>query len=300
MGRLTGPYPGTAEASIEVLERSVTADYFDTLRIPLVAGRGITRAEAEEQPRPPVVVLDEALARRLFGSASPLGAEVRVRAPLRGQPDRTRSVQVVGVVGSTRSSELRDGRPPTMYVPAGLLRIATFHVRSGLPQGEAVALIRRTIRAIEPALAVDSVTTLAQDIATITAQERLLAKTGSILAVLALMMAVAGVLTVVSCGVAERTREFGIRLALGASRRRIVAEALAQSARACGIGTLTGLALYLAAARPLRSVVFEVAVLDPLSIVAFITALLAASLAATYPSARRAASIDPAVTLRAE
>ncbi len=88
--------------------------------------------------------------------------------------------------------------------------------------------------------------------------------------------------------------------ALGASRRNIATDALGQSARACGLGIAAGLAIYVAAARPLGTIVFEVAVVDPFSIATFTAVLAAAVLAATWPAARRAARTDPAITLRAE
>jgi hypothetical protein len=294
--RLVGPYPGTDATSIDVLQRSVTADYFRTLGIPIVAGRAMTRAEGEQTPMAPVALIDQSLAGRLFGSSPPLGADLQFSRPS-GQP--TRAV-VIGVVGDTRSREVRDGPDPTVYVPASSLRIATFHVRSSLPRGEAVALIRRTIRAIEPALAADSITTVTEELGVITSQERLLARLSIILAALALAIAVAGVYTTVTCGVAERTREFGIRVALGATRGAIAREALGQAGWACAAGVLMGLLVYAFVAQPLGTILFEVTVLDPVSIAACTTLFAATVFAATWPQARRAGRTDPAVTLRSD
>ncbi len=299
IGQVRGSTTLTGDALIEVIERRVSAGYLETLGIPLVAGRSMTVSEAADAAAR-VVVIDEALARRLFGTPFVVGQSLSVHRPTAADGRRTVPHEIVGVAGSTRSRELRTGFRPTVYLPVAGIRIATFQVRLSLPPADAAATIRQEIRRLEPQLAGTALATPREQVEEFVAQERLLAKLGLVLSALALLIAVAGAATVVTYGVAERTREFGVRIALGASGRHITSAALGQVLRGSAIGIVAGLTVHAIGARWLTVALFDVDAFDPLTLLVCVVGLTLAILGATWMPVRRARRTDPAVALRAD
>jgi predicted permease len=273
----------------------VSSEYLTTLNAPLVAGRMFTRAEARAD-NAPVVVVDESLATAMFGSEPAAGRYLRLTTF-----DTPVLHEVIGVVRDTGWRDFREGPRPALYLPAGQsLPIATMHVRSRLPSAEAAALIRRIVREVEPALPVDTVTTLGEEVRQIAAEERLLAKLGLVLAALALGMAAAGIHAAVACGVGEQKREFGIRMALGASRGAVGRGVLGRVLLATSAGMLAGLALYVWASRFIEARLYEISRLDAATLGAAMAILTSAALLAAWLPTRRATRVDPTIALRAE
>lgn len=209
--------------------------------------------------------------------------------------------EIIGVVQTTVGGDLRDAPRPSVYTPAGDdLRIATFHVRSRLPTDQAAALVRATIQELEPNLPVDSIATVQDELVERTAEERVLAKLGLVVAALALLMAAGGVFASVAVRVTERTREFGIRMALGASRGRVGASVVHRGVGMTAGGIVAGLALYGALSPLLHARLYEVSPLDPAVLVATTAILLCSGALAAWLPARRATTVDPTVALRAD
>jgi predicted lysophospholipase L1 biosynthesis ABC-type transport system permease subunit len=258
----------------------------------VLAGRVFTEQETPDTSR--AVVIDQALATAVFGRQPALGQRLYRSA----RSGASQPWEVIGVVANSGGRELRGQHVPVLYRPAGTLSRATFQVRSPLPEAEATALVQRVIRGIEPALPVDSVMSLRDHVAQITAQERLLAKLGSILAALALAIAVAGIYSAVACRVAEQTRELGIRLALGASQRTVGLAVLRRVLVLATLGTAVGLALYGWGARFIEAWLYGISSLDAATLGGATALSLLATLAAAWLPVRRATRVDPTIAMR--
>jgi predicted permease len=282
----------------------VSAGYFDVLGIPIRSGRAFTDAEFTFEPKVPsrVAILSEPLARELFGGASPVGRLIDIGSGFEGEWEFDRTLEVVGVAGATRSGlRFRDGPRVALYEAARpRLTMSTVYTKSTLPAAASIAAARETVRTFEPNLPLVNPGTLADEIERLIPEDRTLASVVTMVAVLATLLAMAGIYAVVSHAVHERTREFGIRVALGATRRMIVANVIRRITLTSMVGVLAGLGVFALASRWLASRVYGVSVLDPLTIAAAIVVLLATALAAAWLPARRAGTVDPTIALRAE
>ncbi len=274
--------------------RDVASGYFRTVGLRLVAGRVFTDQEASGGGQP-VVVIDEALAAAVFGQQPAVGRQI-YRMSARGE---LRPREVIGVVADSGARDLREEHLPALYLPLRFWTRATAHVRSSLSEAETAAAVQRAVRSIEPALPVDDVIPVRDRIEQVTAQERLLAKLGSILAGLALSIAVAGIYSAVACRVAERTRELGIRMALGASRRMIGVTVLGRVTLLVGLGTAAGMGLYVWASRFIEARLYGVSSADVATLGAAVVIISVAAVVAAWLPARRAARVDPTIAMRA-
>ena len=273
--------------------RPVTSSYLRTLGIPLLAGRTFTAHEAAAGTSARVVVVDQSLAAELFAGEPAVGRQVHLDRF--GGPE---AYEVIGVVVDTATLELREEHRPALYVPVGSLVTGTIQVRSRLPASETVALVRGVIRGIEPLLPADDVVAVRDRIAELTAQERVLAKLGVVLAALALGIAVAGVYSAMASGVTERTHELGIRMALGASRAALGMGVLRRAITVSGLGIAGGLLLYAWGSRFIEARLYGVASLDPPTLATGTLLILAAALIAAWLPARRATRVDPTIAMR--
>jgi predicted permease len=279
------------------LQNSVWPDYFRTLGVPMLSGRGFTpadRAGAE-----PVVIVNELAARNYWPGENPLGKRMRVGS------DTSAWLTVVGVA-QVGAQDGVDGRArAAIYLPelqrSGMSGWSTtLLVRSSGDAGALAGPLREQIRAIDPNLPVYDVATLAGAIRENHSPGRLGGTLLVIFGALALGLAVIGLYGVVSYAVTQRTREIGVRIALGAARPAILGLFARDALRMAVVGIAVGLALAVGAAQVLRSLVRG---LDPLDSAVFLgVALLLASvtLLAAYLPARRAARVDPMVALRSE
>ncbi len=274
--------------------RTITPDYFRTLQIPLVAGRVF--AETDDERALPVAIIDEQLARAVFGTAPVLGR--RVRIAVAGQPWLT----VVGVVGHIRHDRLdADVRPQVYwnYKQRTQDRMAIAVRTRGDPAAIAQS-VAAAIRSVDPEQPVYDARTLAAVVDRSIAQRWLQTTLLGGFAAIALLLASIGVYGVIAYAVGQRQREFGIRLALGARRSEIVALVVRRGLALFAGGAAAGLLLATATARALASLLFSVASFDVLSFSLATMILFAIALAACGLPARRAARVDPALALRAE
>lgn len=297
--------PASATAPDVGIETAVVSgSYFDVLGIPVRAGR--TFSEDEFQRRPGVTgglgMISESLARRLFGSAPAVGQLIEVGDAREGEWRSLRQIEIIGVVGDTRSGRrFRTDERPALYEPGGArLTISTFYVRSSLPAAATLAAMRNVVRQIEPALPLINAGTLRDEVERLIPEERVLAQVLAGVALVATVLALAGIYAVVTYLVNERTREFGIRIALGASRRAISIHVLRGVAITGAVGLAAGLVLFAGASRLLEARVFGVSALDPATLVAVMTLLILTAFLAAWLPTRRAARVDPTVALRAE
>jgi hypothetical protein len=298
-GRIVSRGEQTAFATFTV----IGAGYFDAVRLPVLNGREFTAGEEAADTGDAIAIVDRTLARRLFGEEPALGQSIEILEP--DESVRTLA-RIVGIVAPVRD-DLGQPAQPHLYVPSGrhYRSRMVFHVRTD-PGREAAMLepIRETIRAADGRLPILSVETLrAHRDATSTLLVMLIAVRGfATFGTVALLLAVAGVYGLRAYLVAQRTRELGIRIALGATRTRVLTQLLAEGAAVAAAGIGAGLLLAVALVQVLRQaeMLYEVRTLDPVILGGASLMLAAAVAAASYIPARRAVRIDPAVALRPE
>ncbi len=303
--------PGSDSDGIDEIEtvgatsNIIGADYFDALGVPVTRGRSFTRKETESDSGPKVAVVDELLAARLWPDENPIGRQIGFG---RERSARGDDLEVVGVVATMRDDLFPAEPRPHVYVPFGQDFQAgmNIHLRTSATDAESLALmlqaVRREIRAVDDQLPIMNLKTLKGHIRESASLwlVRLGASIFSTFGVLALFLAVVGVYGVKAYTVAQRTREIGIRKALGATSGDtlwlIVREGLILTAA----GLVLGIVLAAGVARLLSSMLYEVSALDPLAFLVAPAILAAASLVAIYLPARRAAGVAPIRALRHE
>lgn len=273
--------------------RIVSPGYFETLDIPLLTGRTIAAVDRADGPR--VVVVNRSMFRYWEGT-DPVGSRISL--------DRgTTWLTVVGVVGDVRQFGLARDAVAQIYVPlaqspfnlAGRVLVRT----AGDPLAFAGAL-RAAVRAVDPNQTVENIRTLEAVRDDYLATPRLTATLLTIFAALALLVTLAGITGVIAASVSQRTREFGVRMALGATRRSVLSMVLRQGLSTVGLGLLLGVAAAVGFGRVLQSYLYDTAPADPLVLAAVACAFVAAAALACLGPARRATTVDPLVALRTE
>jgi putative ABC transport system permease protein len=280
---------------------AVSPGYFLTMGIPLVRGRDFDTRDGEQAAR--VAIVSDRLARLLWPGVDPIGKRLTLGfGPLDEQP----WVIVVGVVGDVKQTTLGDETPPAIYVPLQqaprpfLLRNLTFVVRtSGDPTG-VVPMVRREIRNVDPNLPFDRVQTMRRLLGDSVSEPRFRSTVIGLFATTALVLVATGILGVLAYSVARRTREIGLRMALGAQRTGVLRLVVGQALRMTVTGIAVGLAAALALTRLLSRFLFDVRPSDPATFIAAAVVLIGAAIVASYVPARRATRVDPLVALRAE
>ncbi len=288
-------YEAEADEEMRVDYVLVTPGYFRALGIPLRSGRPFDERDARGAP--PVAVVSRETARRWWPDGDAVGGRIRMA----GQ-----EMEVVGVVGDAAWRTLEDAPTPHVFLsmrqfpgPA-LSGFVTFAVRG---DGHAPALfegIRERLRAADPQLPVHSLRTMDDQVAELLAPQRMGAALLTGFGALALVLAALGVYGVVSYAVARRTREIGVRMALGARRVRVLRDVLASGMRPVLLGLALGLFGALAAGRLVAGLLFRTGERDPVTLTLASLLLALVALAACLVPARRATRVDPAITLRAE
>jgi predicted permease len=275
--------------------RSVTPGYFAALGIPVSRGRGF--GEGDRRPTENAVVISDALARRLFPGKEPLGQHLRFgfEGPW---------YSVIGVARDVKNAGLTLASDPEYYVARKHSADDAWHystaiLRTGLPPETVAGWLRREIAALDPTLPV-TIETMSERVGHLRQRPAFNATLLGIFAAVGLLLAAIGVYGLLAFLVAERTAEFGVRMALGGTSRNILPLVLGKGMTLVGAGALVGLLASLAATRLLRSLLFEVAATDTATFAAVVLALGAAALLAAYVPARRAMRVDPAVALRHE
>ena len=279
----------------EEMVRPVSEDYFTTLRARLLRGRYF--AETEDQTRPRVVIVNEAMARRYFPGEDALGKRIMYDAS-------SPKMEVVGVVADIKEGPLDEVTRPVIYVPFAQDPDRTFSVvaRTSEAERSLPTVMAAAIREIDPALITFGGDTMIDRINTTQAAYLHRSSTWLVggFAGMALVLAVVGLYGVIAYSVSQRTREIGVRMALGAQRNSVYKLILKEAAWLTGIGVAAGLGLSIAAATLMRSLLFGTQVWD-LSILACVASVLTvAALLASYIPAHRAASVNPVEALHAE
>jgi putative ABC transport system permease protein len=277
--------------------RVVTPDAFAALGIPLERGRLLTDDDTRERP---AVVINEALARRYYPGEDPLDKEIYLGAPDNRLFD---SAVIVGVVGDTRDAGLGSDPLPTVYIPLAVMQrwtVFSYVIRTSVPPLSVANAAREAIRAVDGTIPVRNVRTADTVLHEAVAPAQWSMTLLGVFATLAVTMAALGIFGVLSYTVTQRTRELGIRLALGAGpgavRSMVVRQALGLVVAGLGIG----LAGSVAVVRVMASLLYGVAPTDPVTFAAVGAVLVTVAVAASYLPARRATRVDPMIALRAE
>jgi predicted permease len=280
----------------ELRHKSVTPGYFKAMAIRLLAGRLFD--EGDTLTSPPVTVVNMALARKYFRGADAVGKRITYGRPTDNAP----WITVIGVVADEQQDALDKTPQPQVYsaIRQQLQNPMTFVVRSMLDQAAVVSAARREVQAVDPDLALTSVTTLADVVDASLGEHRFRAALLAAFAGIALFLAALGIYGVLAYFVSQRSRELGIRLALGARPGELFVMVVGQGMRPVVVGAAVGLAGAAALTTVMQSLLFSVKPLDPLTYGAAVAALAGIALTACAAPAVRAARVDPLVALRDE
>jgi ABC-type antimicrobial peptide transport system permease subunit len=275
--------------------RVISADYFRTLRVPLLSGRLFDARDADTAPN--VVIVNQSLVRRYFGKRVPLGQRLVIesREPV--------TCTIVGVVGNMHQYNLREAPSPEIFAPFTqqpwiLHDTRDFVIRSALDPPAVTALLRQLIRQMEPEIPFKAALPMDEVIGETLVRPRFYSAAFGIFAGAALLLAAFGIYGAVAGAVAERTREIGIRTALGAGTGNVVRFVASQGALPAFVGLAAGLPLALVSGRVVAGYFEGVGAPDWTGIVVVAALQLGVALLAAALPARRAARLDPAVALR--
>lgn len=292
--RVAGYQPKPDENMNVVFDR-VTPGYLGTLGIDLRQGRDFGPQDKLGAPR--TAIVNEAFVRRYLEGRSALGNLIGVGG------DKTPQTEIVGVVRDGKYSSLRNEISPIIYLPFAQSTepgTITFHVRTVTAPEPLMNPVRKLIAQEEPNLAIADVKTMQAQLEESLFTERLIAVLCMCFGVLATLLAAIGLYGVTSFAVARRTREIGIRMALGAARESVLSLILREVVLVCLSGIIVGIPVALALSRLVQSQLYGIAPYDATTLLSAIGLLLGVSLAAGFTPARRAASVDPLVALRYE
>jgi len=280
----------------ELRHKSVTPGYFAAMGIRLLAGRLLD--ERDTQDRPPVTVVNLALARKYFSGADAVGKRITYGRP----QDKAPWITIVGVVADEQQDALDKAAQPQVYSPIRqqMQNPMTFVVRSSLDPASVIAAARAEVQAVDRDLALTSVATLEQVVSDAIGDHRFRAVLLAGFAGIALFLAALGIYGVLAYAVSQRTRELGIRLALGAKRQELFAMVVRQGMRPVIAGGVLGIAGAAASSAVVKSLLYGVAAVDPATYAVAVVTLAAVALAACAIPARRAMRVDPIAALRTE
>jgi predicted permease len=268
--------------------------YFETMGIPLVSGREFTERDVIGAAK--VAIINETMAKYFFGSSNPIGRRFGFG---RGKPT---DIEIVGVAKDVRSVELRDQPPRYVYIPYAQddsVTQLTYYVRAARDDGGAIAAgIRQSVRRLDPNLPIFNMKTMAVQIDESLFVERMVAVLSVAFGALATLLAAIGLYGVMSYAVTRRTREIGIRMALGAERGRVLWLVLREVAAMALAGIVGGLAAALWLTRQVQSQLYGLSPNDPLTLGIAMGLLAAVAIASGYIPARRATTIDPMIALK--
>ncbi len=284
----------------ELYNRSVTGDYFEVMGIPLRQGRVLTRDDRADAPL--VGVINEKKARKYFGEESPLGTRIRW-----ARSEAVSWITIVGVVGNVRHFGLAQSEEPAIYTPyaqSGQIwkRWSEIVVRThGAPELQAItAQLKQMVWKVDPLIPVTKVRSMQEIMSVSLSERRFNALLIGIFAAVALTLAAVGLYGVIAYLVQQRTREIGVRMALGAQRHHVLSMVMRHGMILGVIGIALGICAALAASRLLTTLLHEVKPTDPATFAAVTLLLLGVAMASTYLPARRAARLNPNIALRHE
>jgi predicted permease len=279
---------------------AVGVHVFDTLGIPILAGREFTIDDTATSPK--VAVINRRLAAARFPNQNPIGKRISVGV-YAGYGDVLTGdqIEIVGICGDTLYGNLHEPPPPQLFVPyvqQRQVRRLTYQIRTRTKPEAIVQDLRRIVHAADPALPVVNVRTEQDQIDADLADERLLVSITSSFGLLALVLASVGIYGLMAYSVAQRTREIGIRMALGAIPRQILTMVLRESSSLSGVAITLGVVMSLLVMRFVKSVLFGIAPSDPTVVCGAAALVIVVAFAASWVPARRAAKVQPMEALR--
>ena len=313
------------EINSDILQ--VGPDFFSTMKMPLRSGHDFALADfvaasaaaaaasvpatstASRSATPPpatpaapqAVVVNDIFVRTFFRNSDPLGQRLAyyTQSPVKPDAPKDPGFVVIGVVGDAKYNNLRREVNPTVYIPSSGGNV-NFELRTAISSSSIIPAVRNVVSAFNDNLPIFYIHTQSESIDQLLFQERLIARLSSLFGALALVLACVGLYGLLSYEVTRRTHEIGIRMALGAARRNVLAMIVGQGMVLTVVGVVLGVAVAMGVTRYLSSVLFEVHADDPITLFAVATFLLLVALAACYVPARRATHVDPMVALRNE
>jgi predicted permease len=291
-------YTAKEEEDMNPNFNTVGPGFFSTLGIPLLAGRDLGASDTAEAPK--VCVVNEAFARYFFGGQSPVGRRIGMG---RSKKEEGYPIEIVGLVRDSKAASLREKQIRFVYVPytqQDNVGQMTFYVRSTLDPTLLSGRVHALVRQADPALPVTDMKTMRAQIRESLFVERMVASLSAAFGLLATLLAAVGLYGVMSYAVSLRTREIGIRVALGAERRTVLLMVLKEVATLALIGVAIGLPSGYGLGRLVESQLYGMTAKDPLTFALATITLIAASLLAGYLPAARATRVDPLVALRYE
>jgi putative ABC transport system permease protein len=291
------PVPPAQQPAMQV--RVATPDYFGAIGIPLKRGRGFTENDRSGTPR--VVLITEAAAREYFSNEDPIGKKITLGWG-RGPGRERAGGEVIGIVGDVKDSALNEPNPPQIYLPLRQWPVSfmTVVLKTSVPPASLAEAARAQVAAVDPNLPLSNVKTLDAIISQSISQQRFYLTLLTIFAGVALVLAAIGIFGVLSYAVAQRTREIGIRMALGAQGRTVIGLIVRQAMMLVLCGVVLGTAAALFLSETMVKMLFSIKPTDPATFATVAVVLIAVALFAAYIPARRATRVDPIVALRAE
>jgi putative ABC transport system permease protein len=284
--------------------RVVTPGFFATLGIPLLAGRGLQNSDLPNAPQ--VVVVSQSFARQFYPNENPIGKRITIGWGRQRSENKADTVsaggEIVGIVGDVKVFGPSEAPPSIVYVPfvQAPLTDVSLIVRSSAAPSLIISGARAAIREVDSDLPIFDVKTMADALSESVAQPRFYAILLGSFAAIALIIAALGIYGVISYAVSQRTRELGIRIALGAQSDRVVRLVIGHGLTLTLVGILIGVAGAYLLTRLIASLLFGVAPADPLTFTAVAIVFISVACIASYLPARRAAAVDPIIAMRAE
>jgi putative ABC transport system permease protein len=279
--------------------RVATANYFQMIGIPIKRGRGFADTDKEGTPR--VVVITESAARQFFPGEDPIGKTISLGwGKGRGRPRA--GGEIIGIAGDVKDAGLNEADPPQIYLPYRQWTVGSMTVvlKTSVPPTSVVEAARAQVYAVDPNLPLSNVTSLDAVVAKSISQQRFYMLLLGIFAAVALALAAIGIFGVLSYAVSQRTREIGIRMALGAQEGSVIALIVRQAMMLVAAGVAAGTFLGLFLSQTMTKMLFNVAPTDPVTFLSVAAVLATVALVASYLPARRATRVDPIVALRSE
>ena len=271
--------------------------FFKTLKIPVLLGRDFNDRDIAGAPK--VAIVNQKFVKRYFGDANPLGRHIGMGI----DPGTKLDIQIVGVAGDTKYENLREEVPEELYTPYEQKAFAngvTVYVRAGGDPATLFNILREAVRSVDPSVPMYDMRTVEQEMEISLLSERLLASLSTVFGGLATLLAALGLYGVMAFMVARRTREIGIRMALGAAQRSVLWMVLRETLALAGVGVGIGFVGAVVLTRLIQTQLFGVKPMDPVTIAAACLGIAAVTAVSGYLPARRATEIDPMTALRWE